>query len=184
MDHKNVAIVGKMRGGKDTVADYFRHKGNYAKINFGDAIKKIVKEYFPNEYAKGKPRNLLQRVGQDFRKIDPLVWVNEHEWQVALLKLLGSNSNIVTSDLRQMNEYEYLKANGYVIIKVVADDEIRKARITESGDIFSEEDFYHETELATEAIPYDYLITNNGTYEELQEQIEKIYGEIQGDSTT
>ncbi|MDA2738422.1 AAA family ATPase [Bacillus cereus group sp. Bc015] len=172
-----IAIVGKMRSGKDTVAKFFIDNEDANQIAFGDEIKRIARMYFPHIVAKGKPRKLYQTLGQELRKIDPDVWVKALD-RTLINSMEYGETNFVISDVRQMNEYHYLKEMGFTVIKVEADDEIRKERIIKSGDVFEPEDFYHETELAVNTIPYDYLITNNTTLAELYDQIYYIYDEL------
>jgi dephospho-CoA kinase len=184
-----IALTGKMRSGKDTVAKYLQEKHGFVSFAFGDGIKRIIQEYFPHEYAKGKPRKLLQAIGQFFREYYPDVWVDYlHRDILNYLDVLeftiglheSELPNIVITDVRQMNEYEYAKREGYTVIKVEADDELRLERIKNSGDNYSMEDFYHETEKMVDLIPCDYLITNNTTLEDLYEQIEFVVAELKG----
>jgi dephospho-CoA kinase len=175
-----IAVLGKMRSGKDTLAKYFIDNDFATQLAFGDEIKSIARKYFPEEVAKGKPRWIYQKVGQDFRAIDPDVWVKKLERKVFGLEYLGQTSIVIT-DVRQMNEYEFLKKQGFTVIKVEAEDELRKERILRSGDIFEPEDFYHETETAVDYIPFDYLVTNNADLLSFYDQIEFIFNELQGE---
>lgn len=172
-----VALVGKMRSGKDTVGRYFVDNEECVQVAFGDGIKQVARVYFPHIVAKGKPRRLYQRIGQVFREFDPYVWVNVLDRTVTNHMEDGEQHFVVT-DVRQMNEYIYLKANGYTIIKVETAEELRLERIKASGDEYTEEDLNHETELAVDGIPYDYLIDNNTTIEDLYQQIRFVIKEI------
>jgi dephospho-CoA kinase len=177
---KNIAVAGRIRSGKDTVGKYLIDNYSYFKLAFGDGIKETASILFPEAVKKGKPRRLYQVLGQKMREIDPDVWVKYLDRRMTLCKRFGIEKFIVT-DLRQFNEYDYLKEKGFVIVKVEADEEIRRQRMIEAGDDFTEEDLNHETELSVDALPYDYLITNNGTLEELYEQIEFIIDDIKGE---
>ena len=176
-----IAVVGKMRSGKDTLGRYFIDNEGCFKMAFGDAIKKIAHEYFPELVEQGKPRKLYQKIGQEFRKFDPEVWVKALARDKAFLESAGIENYIIT-DVRQINEYEYLKKEGFTVIKVEAIDETRKERIMLSGDVFEAEDFYHETETTVDLIPYDYLITNNDTLESFMEQVNFVYEELKGEA--
>jgi dephospho-CoA kinase len=175
-----VAITGKMRSGKDTLAKHFIDNDNSNQIAFGDGIKRVARNYFPQIVAKGKPRKLYQDIGQQFRAIDPDVWVKDLDRTMVNLMDIGETDFVVT-DVRQMNEYEYLKRQGFTVIKVEAEDEIRIERIKAKGDTFNPEDFYHETETAVDAIPYDYLISNNTTLMDFYDQIYFVYEELKGE---
>lgn len=175
-----IAIVGKMRSGKDTVGNIFKDElHDCLQVNFGDGIKRIVRTYFPKIYAEGKPRTLLQKIGQDFRKLDPYVWVVSHSRDVEEALNNYPHEHVITTDLRQMNEYYYLKQKGFVVVKVEADEDLRKERIIKAGDSYDMSNLHHETEVAVDHIPYDFLITNNGTKEELQEKtLDLLYNHI------
>lgn len=178
-----IAVTGKMRSGKDTLAKYFIDNDNSNQIAFADGIKRVARNYFPQIVAKGKPRKLYQDIGQQFRQIDPDVWVKDLDRTLVNLMDLGE-TNFVISDVRQMNEYTYLKQMGFTVIKVDSHDEIRKERIIKSGDVFKVEDFYHETEKAVEQIPYDYLVSNNTTILDFFDQIYYVYDELKGEEIT
>jgi len=180
-----IAVVGKMRSGKDTLGKYVfynDHEGWQNHLAFGDEIKQVARVYFPDIVAKGKPRKLYQTIGQEFRKHDPDVWVKALDRNMQHLIKREGASNFIITDVRQLNEYEYLKEKGFTVIKVEANDEIRKERIMLSGDVFEAEDFYHETETTVDLIPYDYLITNNDTLESFMEQIYFIHEELKGEA--
>jgi dephospho-CoA kinase len=178
-----VAVTGRMRTGKDTVADFFIKKDRSQSLYFGEGIKQVIQTYFPDKLKEGKPRKIYQSVGQHFRTIDPDVWIKFLDKRYRKLLKYGAE-NFVVTDLRQPNEYSYLKDNGFIVIKVEADDELRKERIMKSGDVFDEEDFYHETELAVDSLPCDYVVTNNDTLEALIQQLEFIYEESKGERIT
>lgn len=175
-----IAVVGKQRSGKDTLAKYFIDNDRAMKLAFGDAIKLVSRMYFPEIVAKGKPRFLYQFIGQKFREVDPKVWVKSLDKTLTFLESEGFESFVVT-DVRQQNEYDYLKSKGFTVIKVEAEDELRRERIIKSGDQFNPEDFYHETEIAVDSIPCDYLLTNNTTIEDFYEQIKFVYEELEGE---
>jgi dephospho-CoA kinase len=178
-----IAITGKMRSGKDTLAKYFIDNDESNQIAFGDGIKRVARNYFPDIVAKGKPRKLYQDIGQQFRQIDPDVWVKDLDRTMVNLMELGE-TNFVVTDVRQMNEYLYLKKQGFTVIKVETEDEIRKERIKAKGDTFNVEDFYHETEVAVDSIPYDYLVTNNTKLMDFYDQIYFVFNELKGEELT
>ncbi|MCY8048483.1 hypothetical protein MOC17_20735 [Bacillus haynesii] len=173
-----IALVGKMRSGKDTVGRFFSDNRECYPIAFGDGISRIGYMFFPELMLGGKPRKLKQTIGQVFRQFDPDVWVKTLSATMTNLSDSGIK-NFVVTDVRQMNEYNFLKEQGFTVIKVEAADELRLERIKASGDEFTEEDLNHETELAVDDIPFDYLITNNTTIEDLYTQLRFIVGEIE-----
>lgn len=171
-----VAFVGKMRSGKDTAGAYLIRNHWVTKLAFGDEIRKVITTYFPHLLQGNKPRKVFQKIGQLFREFDKDVWVKQFNHTYRRFQQAGTTDFIVT-DVRQMNEVEYLKAQGFLIVKVETDEELRLERIKASGDLFAMEDLNHETELAVDTLPYDYLITNNTTLEDLYKQIDFILQE-------
>lgn len=58
-----IALFGKMRSGKDTVADMLIDEYNFTSYSFSKGIKEIVDTYFPETKEMGKPREHYQQVG-------------------------------------------------------------------------------------------------------------------------
>lgn len=177
-----IAVTGKMRSGKDTLANFFIEELHYKQLAFADGIKKIGDEFFPEIMKEGKPRKMFQVVGQSLREIDPDVWVKYLDRHLTMLQEYGIE-NFIIADVRQLNEYNYLKEQGFTVIKVEAEDEIRQERIIQAGDVFTPENFYHETEMAVDDIPADYILSNNTTLEDFYNQILFVYKELKGEET-
>lgn len=171
-----IAITGKIRSGKDTVADMISEQYNFEVFAFSSGIKEIIEKYFSNDIgSKRKLREHYQRIGQSMRKLDQNVWVNHTNSQIEdFLSTYGEEENVLIKDLRQKNEHKFLKDNGYKVIKVIADEDTRIARAMESNDVFHREAFNHETELSVDSIQEDYLVENNGTLEELRRAVDLI----------
>ncbi|MEW4131956.1 AAA family ATPase [Bacillus thuringiensis] len=177
-----IAIVGELRSGKDTFASYFIERG-YRQFAFGDGIKEVINMYFPHLWAEGKPRKAMQIIGQSFRAIDPMYWINKLDKKVYWYeRIFGykQDVDVIVTDLRQPNEYDYLKEKGYTVIKVYADLETRIRRAEEAGDKFDMESLNHETEKFIRDIPCDIFVENNGTIEELLYNAENIYNKLGG----
>lgn len=177
-----IAITGKMRSGKDTFADYFIIQKAFTKLAFGDGITEVIKMYFPDAFNDGKPREHYQVIGQTFRQFDPNVWVNVLDSRLTNATLFfGKSLPVIVTDCRQLNEYEYLKGQGFTVVKVETADELRIERMKANGEDVSPSLLNHGTELEVDNIPYDYLVTNNGTRLELLEQAAFIHDELWGE---
>lgn len=160
-----IALCGKMRSGKSTIADILVEDFGFKEFRFAQGIGNIVSVYFPEAYEKGKPRKHYQFIGQKLRELNEDVWVDYID---GIIKRNQSFSNdeldIVISDVRQPNELDYVRNNGFLIIKVVADDETRMKRILQDGDSFNTEDFYHETEQYIDDMEIANHIYNSDNY--------------------
>lgn len=166
-----IALIGGARTGKDTIAHYLKAVADFKRIAFGDALKKQLFEVFPDLPHTPKPRKAMIDFGQFCRTIDPLVWI-KHLDQTAFSYERSGYHNIVITDVRQQNEIDYCRANGYTIVKVVANASTCKERALEGGEIL---EVNNELDiLALNFKDYDYLIENSGTVANLYEQIDHI----------
>lgn len=173
-----IAVAGEIRSGKDTVCEYIQTKvPHMKKLYFAEGIKEIIDRYFPEAYeGNNKPRKHYQEIGQFMRSINPDVWVNYLEKTYKLLSL--ETDSFIVTDLRQENEYKWLKENGFTVVKVEAEPEIRIERMKASGDKFNMQDLIHPVEQQIKNLNYDYLITNNTTLEDLYKQVEFVLAEL------
>jgi dephospho-CoA kinase len=174
-----IALTGKMRSGKDTAANHLYIRHSFDRVAFGDALKKNAHAAFPWVSEFSKPRALYQQFGQLMREIEPDVWIKHAELAVKGAIEFRVNTGaekvgVVITDLRQPNEYEWAKANGFTIIRVTAPDEDRIARAKIAGDDFTEADLEHETESHIDGFAVDAEIVNGGTVDELEAQIDLI----------
>jgi dephospho-CoA kinase len=171
-----IALCGKMRSGKDTVANFLREKHKFTGFRFSEGIWETIRLLYPQIYAKRhkeKPRKLLQDIGQKLREVDPNIWVN---YTLQQIEEVGE-IRVVVTDLRQPNEYLALKEQGFFIVRVSAEDGIRLNRILAENDNFDIQDLYHETERHVDGFNVDFEIKNNGTIEELLQQSQAAFEE-------
>jgi len=106
----------------------------------------------PNDYWT--PREIMQAVGSFYRSIDYDFWVKQvdKKWEYA------GYPDVIITDVRHVNECEYVKNNG-VLIRIIRS---RSDKIHGMG---------HESETALDNKPQNYFdieINNDGTLEELQ----------------
>lgn len=168
-----IVLFGKIRSGKDTVGEMLIENYGFNRLAFGDEIGEIIKRYFPNAFDNGKPRHHYQFIGQQFRQLDADIWIKELLRKAEVLDhMTGKPVNIVVTDARQLNEAKKLKEHGYVIVKVVASDEIRIDRMKKAGDNFRPEMLEHETEKQVDLVSPDYVVPNDGTLEDLKENVD------------
>ncbi len=174
-----IALFGKIRSGKDTVGSMLINDYGYTRVAFGDGIKKVIDDFFPEAWINGKPRRHYQHIGQKLRELNPDVWVNDLLRRAEIIRIqnklyFGKETNFVVTDGRQVNEAEKLREQGYTIILVETDETTRIERMMEAGDNFTLEMLRHETELQVDMIEPDYIINNNGTLEDLRKAVERV----------
>lgn len=176
-----IAVTGEMRSGKNLVSKMIIDLNDNRKIEeirFAEGIENVIWSYFPEAIGEGrKPRKHYQIIGQSFRKLNPNIWIEwlENEYHV---NVLIGRVNMIVTDLRQPNEEKWLRDNGFTIIKVETDKEIRIERIKAEGDISDLLDMEHETEINIRNLGYDYLLKNNGTITELENQVMEVLLDI------
>lgn len=177
-----IALTGQMRAGKDEIAKHLLIMHGFTRVAFGDELKRLAHEAFPDVSESSKPRALYQQFGQLLREIDPDIWVRHVERQVeALINCNGQfqdHVGIVITDLRQPNEYDWAKANGFTIVKVTAPVGKRLVRAKAAGDNFTEADLAHETESHVEGFTADYDIVNDGTVDDLWGKVDEMLESI------
>jgi len=184
---KPIAITGKFRSGKDTVAAHLVERYGYTRFAFGDELKRYANELFPAESADGrKPRELYQWFGQAMRQRDPDVWVRKCfdniSWSYKIAENNGGSivgTPVVISDLRQPNEFDRCRAEDYVIIRVTRPDSDRLATAA-ATDNFDDTAVTHETESYVDGFAVDYEIINDGTVDELLRKVDEVLTKING----
>jgi dephospho-CoA kinase len=159
-----IAFTSWAGAGKTKAAEYLRLYYDCELVSFADGIK------FVDRYLFGsgkKSRSRLQATGQFFRQIDKNIWINR------LLETISDSEQWVCDDLRQLNEYHALVENGFYIIRVVSDEDIRIKRLIERDGSCDTSLLYNESEsgCANLALPE---IENNGTLDEFYEKIDTI----------
>jgi dephospho-CoA kinase len=161
-----LALTGKMRTGKDYLAEALSPEYNLYRLAFGDELKRHAKAIFPQQFeANEKPRQLIQDFGQSMRRLDSDVWVRPVIDKIRTYGFLFEMSQFdgfVITDLRQPNEFDALKAEGFVIVRVSSPLGMRIERMQANGDAFDPKDLEHETESYIDGFDVDYEITNYG----------------------
>ena len=115
-----IAITGKICSGKSTLANKLKNILKLEKYSFANNVKKYATEIFEMKY---KDRKLIQDFAEKMKEIDNNIWIKQ------LDKEIKDKVHIIIDDLRFENEYKYLKANKYYIIKLVIDKNQQIKRI-------------------------------------------------------
>ena len=154
-----IAFGYKMRSGKDTAVDYLITKYGGKKITFA---KYLYQSLFSTQeifnFPIEKDRKYLQIVGDWARNKDKNVFVN-----LALKEIENNiqNNNFFCNDLRFINEYEKLKSNGWICIKIIRN-------------VTNEQSSHHSENELDNINNWDYIIENNGSLEDFYKNIDDI----------
>lgn len=169
MADKIIIFSGKQYSGKDTAAKIMlAQMPDFKRCAMGDIIKITYgkeKGLTYEEIEKNKPlyRQDLINLGN---------WGRAQSGDYWLEKILEQDGNIMVTDVRVPHEYEVFKNAGAVSIRVEASRETRASR----GSLIGETDI---TEVGLDHInDWDFIIDNNGDYENLVNQVNKIIEKI------
>ncbi|WP_049946662.1 hypothetical protein [Bacillus cereus] len=181
---KKIAITGKARSGKTELSHYAWMLYGFKEFDFSAVLKDEFHRLFPHIPRDPKPRAYYQKFGQWLREVDSDIWlkmtmakVHEYCFEDALNKV-NHKSKVLVNGVRQPNEYQRLKDEGFTIIRVSASDDLRIGRAKEAGDVFTETDLEHETESHIDTFEVDYEINNNGELIQLYGQFDAIMRDI------
>lgn len=159
----NIAFVGKAGSGKSTATSWMVEHFGCEKLSFAAPLKIMC--------DTTTDRDMLQRVGVGVRELIPDGWVNllrdklkhsadGYEWRPKVI-----------DDCRFPNEYWALKAEGFVFVEVLADEDLRITRLRDIGKPCEGEQLQHESETALEGLVMDYTITNNGDMDDFFDEV-------------
>lgn len=165
MADKIIIFSGKQYSGKDTAAKIMLEKmPDFKRCAMGDIIKITYGKQKGLTYEEIERNKPLYRQGL----IDLGNWGRSQSDDYWLEKILEQDGNIIVTDVRVPHEYEVFKKAGAISIRVEATRETRAKR----GELIGETDI---TEVGLDHITnWDYVIDNNGDYENLTAQVNEI----------
>ena len=165
-----IIFSGKQFSGKDTVAKILLERfKTFKRIGIGDAIKMLYSERTglslqEIEQNKSQYRQDLIDLGDWGRAQNPDYWLNS---------IIAYKGNTIVTDIRVKHELDLFRSFGAYAIRVEASENVRSKR----GLLSSQND---NTETALDNIKdWDYVINNEGSYEELLIKAEKLIETIQ-----
>lgn len=189
-----IAISGKAKSGKDTLSKIIKQE--FCKNNtdircqyiaFADPIKQMIRLMFPNvpekhltgpsqyrseiidgAFKDGNPltvRQLLIDIGMAGRTYKADIWLDAFD--VTLKKAEKRNKNlIIASDLRFLNEWEYLNNLRFTTIRLLRNSHLQLNDVSEtSQDLIKNENF-------------NFIIENNKKLQDLRTQVAELYTKI------
>lgn len=170
MAKKIIIFSGKQFSGKDTVAKILLERfRSFKRLGIADAIKMLYSKKTGlslEEIEKNKSvyRQDLIDLGDWGRAQSPDYWLNS---------IIAYEGDTIVTDIRVEHELNLFRSRGAFAVRVEATQEARSKR----GVLTSENDL---TETALDGIKnWDFVIHNNGTYEELLENTEKLVAALE-----
>ena len=159
-------ITGKAGSGKNYLAlELAKRLDNAVVTGLSKYIKQFALELkLWDGNDNNKPREFLQNTGDLMRAVDINFLTKRMLEDIEIYKLLGIK-NVIISDIRLINEIEYLRRSNYntITIKIISKT---------SNRILSESEKNHITETELDNYDkFDYIIENNNN---LEQEINKI----------
>jgi len=173
--------------GKDTAAEYWEKKfpGTVKRVAFADKLKQVCMLLFDLSYEQCygskeiketidprwgmSPREILQKVGEGMRKIYPDIWVDTVFYTTIPDHQKDGYDFFVISDVRYPNEGDKVHKEDGTLIKVLRD----------AGGVEVGADHSSETAMK-DYTNFDFIINNNGSFEEYFETLDKLMEQIDG----
>lgn len=148
--------------GKDSAADYLIRTYGGKKMAFAFPLHKI-QTYVQQElgFKVQKDRAFLQLLGDWAKSVNPTVFVDN-----LLQKVSEEKDNMLVTDVRYEAEFNALKKEGFILVKI--DRKNREVFLDNKVGL-------HSSETSLEDAPWDYVVSNNGTLEELYPKLDRIY---------
>lgn len=181
--YPHIALIGKARSGKDTVATLIGQQTTCAKLSFAAGLKTAAYEVDPIiccrydnpartlrlqdvvdtygwERAKdfSEVRRFLQAYGQTIREMDDRFWIRPVMTKIANLTV-GRIPAVVT-DVRYANEARILREAGAVTVRIVRPG----AGLEGSAGA-------HSSETELDDYEPDYVVDNSGDMEHLTREV-------------
>ena len=160
-------LAGKARSGKDTTADfmekYYKDK-KIIRLMYGAGVKiyaTLLSSW--NGSEEDKPRELLQRIAVDSRKVNPDYTIKRMEEDINILK--DYCDIIIITDARMPDEVIMPKEK----FKEAVTIKIERPNFESPLSLSQQKSL---TEVALDNFNnYDYIISNDGTLEDLDKKI-------------
>lgn len=175
-----IGVAGSFGAGKGTVVDYLIEKKGFAHYSARDFIVREIER-------RGMPidRDSMTIVANDLRAENDPGFIIRSLYEEAVAK----GGDAVIESLRAVSEVKLIQQLGGIVIGVDADPQIRYDRAFARGSVTDNVSFdYWLEQEKRESNPddptkqdifgslkaADYIVTNNGTLEELFAQVERI----------
>ena len=162
----NIALSGKMRSGKSTIAEYLERLYGFSRFSLAAPLKDNLAMIgvAPEALYKRKTalsRELMQIYGQVMREQDPDHWV-----KLVMLDCLKEDAEAsVIDDLRFENEAHQLRDAGFILVRVTCanrDEEDHGSDDISENDLDDWIDWDHE------------IMCNEGDLTSLMSQVDEI----------
>jgi len=174
-----IAFIGRQRSGKTTGANalklYFLHNTTMnwedtrvMVTSFGKKMKEEFEKFTGEKFDKKEHRKMIQLFGQLHRHYKDHIWISYVSAELLNAERKGY-SHFIIDDVRQANEVEWCKKNGFILIYVDVPLTVLDGRCYDLGESFTPS---HSTEMVEQFYEDAVLrIPNHGTIEEFEADV-------------
>jgi len=179
-----IGITGKARSGKDSAARHLFERYAFTRVAFADPLKLAAQSAFGltmeqtfldaykdqrNEYWGMTHREIFQKMGVGLRDLfGPEIWIKR--WFLPY-RLLAKTDDIVVPDVRFDDEADVIRSLGGTIVHLARPNLISPLSSCAQA---------HVSEDGITTRDTDALIINNGTLDELLEEVDKLIIKLRG----
>lgn len=174
-----IGLIGRLKSGKDTAGRRLTEKHGFSRYAFADILKELCSYAVDREdlgwdgenwIGSKTPlgRQILQGIGHGAREVlGPDVWVDAMAMAIAINQKNATDDDIVITDVRYLNEAEWVKRRGGLLIRINRPD------VDRSGP-----EHQHPTEANVDNLPADIELTNDATIGALWEKMDAIVAAV------
>ena len=177
-----IGLAGQISSGKDTVADYLSKKYNSVTVSFSQPLRDILKRlYMPidREHLSGLAQCIIDKFGTDVLSKTIATEIESSDKQIFVLP-----------NIRREADYLHLKHNsGFVLVGINTDLKKCYERLIKRGQNEDDkkktwEQFQKDLQLSTEVDIAELVkkssikLDNNGSLEDLYQQIDKMIADL------
>jgi hypothetical protein len=128
----------------------------FHKLGFTDKLKSLAYDLYGVDGKDGDARRILQELSDDLKKYDKDLFIKHLLYHAKKYE----DGSIVVDDLRFRTEANALRLNGFKIVMVTCNDDIRRERIARLYPSAPLTDQGHRSEQEWASIPFDYSIVS------------------------
>ena len=129
--YPNISLYGAPGAGKSTAGAFVQQLG-FMLVSFAGYHKGGLRDVVRRMGLNPDDRPTINHVGMKMRDLDPDVWVRSALTEVERVNY-EHMMPVVMDDMRGDNEWNQLRARGFVMIHLVVDNAVREERLRQNG---------------------------------------------------
>jgi hypothetical protein len=147
----NIAIWARSGAGKSFATKYLEENYGYEACKPGAICREITLRLFGED-----SKTTLNKVNDALRQIEPNIWLRLG------FQAVGRKDGVLIDGIRFASNVEFCRQNGFRMVKIVANEAIRMARLTARGQAFDVKiDGEHAGETEIENETFDHVVHND-----------------------